>query len=338
MTDGEPEIKQAEHVSEAHPGKGILDWFWRGAALAESRRALPEPSPRTMELARRARRGADIARSVLLPTEPMEDASVRAVASELYRESAYWALCALGADSGGVSGTVYDESVWERLDEPLLAGVEHGSGSVEALRAVLRAGSFVYFAELPEGSRVLACSELEGLARLLCGKLDARARALRASYLQRGLRLGLLALLVLVGVGGALRWRDARELTAGKPWTTSSSLNGAGCTSPAQHCEQSPSFFFHTTEEANPWVEFDLGVTRSISRVRIENRRDCCSDRAVPLTVEVSTNHKDWRAVARQAEDFTTWNVSFGSTEARWVRLQTHGQRYLHLAEVLIWP
>jgi hypothetical protein len=115
-------------------------------------------------------------------------------------------------------------------------------------------------------------------------------------------------------------------------------LNGAGCVSPAQQCAQSPNFFFHTTEEANPWLEFDLGATRSISRVRIENRRDCCSDRAVPLTVEVSTDGKNWKTVARQAEDFTSWSVSFGSVEARWVRLQTHRQTYLHLAEVRIWP
>jgi F5/8 type C domain-containing protein len=339
VTDGRSEIKQAEHVSEAHRGKRVLEWFWRGAALAESRRALPEPSPRIMELALRARHSADIARSVLMPAEPIEDASIRAAASELYRESTYWALCALSADSGAGAGTVYDESIWERLDEPLLAQAVHGSERALALRALLRAGSFVYFAEQSQATRVLACSELQGLARLLCDKIDARERALRANYLQRGLRLGVLALLVLVAVVGTLlRWRDARELAAGKPWSASSSLNGVGCVSPAQQCAQSPSFFFHTTEEANPWVEFDLGVTRSISRVGIENRRDCCSDRAVPLTVEVSTNHKNWKTVARQAEDFTSWNISFDSVEARWVRLRTPRQTYLHLAEVRIWP
>jgi hypothetical protein len=338
VTDEEPEIKQAESVSRASRGKRVLEWFWQGAALAETRRALPEPSERVMKLAQRARHSADIARSILMPAEPMDDTSTRTAASELYRESVYWALCALSADSGVVASTVYDEYVWATLDLPLLARAAQASERIAPLRALLSAGSFVYFAELPQAERVLACTELQELARLLCRELDARTRALRVNYLQRGIRLGLLAVLALAFVVVALRWHDARELAAGKPWTVSSSLNGAGCVSPAQHCAQSASFFFHTTEEANPWVEFDLGETRSISSVRVENRKDCCSDRAVPLTVEVSTNHKDWKTVARQAEDFTTWKVSFGSVEARWVRLQAHRQTYLHLAEVRIWP
>ncbi|HEY1533876.1 MAG TPA: discoidin domain-containing protein [Polyangiaceae bacterium] len=335
MTDEEPEIKQAEHVSQASRGKRILDWFWQGAALAETRRALPEPSERVTQLAQRARHSADIARSILMPAEPMDDTSTRTAASELHRESVYWALCALSADSAVVAGTVYDESVWATLGEPLLARAVQAPERIALLRALLGAGSFVYFAELPQAERVLACSELQELARLLCRELDARTRALRANYLQRGIRLGLLAVLALAFVVVALRWHDARGLT---PWTVSSSLTGAGCVSPAQHCTQSPSFFFHTTAEANPWVEFDLGATRSISSVRVENRKDCCSERAVPLTVEVSTNHKDWKTVARQAEDFTTWKVSFGSVDARWVRLQAHRQTYLHLAEVRIGP
>jgi hypothetical protein len=338
VTDEQPEIKPAEPVSRAQRSKRVFEWLWRGTALAETRRVLPEPSARVTELARRARHSADIARSILLPAEPLEEASIRAAASELYRESAYWALCALSADTGVVAGTGYDESVWATLDEPLLARAVQAAERIEPLRALLRTGSFVYFAELPQAECVLACSELQQLARLLGGKLNARTRALRARYLERSWRLGLLALLALVGVVAALRLGEARELAAGKPWTVSSSLNGAGCVSPAQHCAQSPSFFFHTTEEANPWVEFDLGVTRSISRMRVENRKDCCSERAVPLTVELSTNHRNWQTVARQAEDFTSWNVSFGSAEARWVRLRTHRQTFLHLAEVRIWP
>jgi hypothetical protein len=338
VTDEEHEIKQAKHAPQAFRGRRILEWFWQGAALAETRRARPEPSERVRQLARRARHSADIARSILMPAEPMDDTSTRTAASELYRESVYWALCALSPDSGVVAGTVYDESVWATLDLPLLARAVQAPQRIAPLRALLGAGSFVYFAELPQAERVLACSELQELARLLCRELDARTRALRANYLQRGIRLGLLAALTLAFGVAALRWHDARELAARKPWTVSSSLDGAGCVSPAQHCAQSPSFFFHTTEEANPWVEFDLGTTQSVSSVRVENRKDCCSDRAVPLTVEVSTDHKDWKTVARRAENFTTWKVSFGSVDARWVRLQAHRQTYLHLAEVRIGP
>lgn len=328
---------QTEHVSQADRGKLVQGGLWSGAATPNSQGALPEPSLRSAQLARRARHYADLAQRILVPAEPSEEASLRAAASELYRQSAYWALCALAADEGGVAGTHYDDSVWDTADEALLAQVAPGSEGSARLRALLREGSFVYFAELPRAALVLACSELQRLSRLLCRKLKRRARSAQVKQVKRGVALGALALVLLAGIAVALRFRDARELIAGKPWKASS-LNGAGCASPAQRCAQGSSFFFHTNEEENPWLEFDLGATQHLSRAAIENRRDCCSDRAVPLELEVSTDHKNWRTVARQAEDFTTWNVSFDSVEARWVRLQTHRRTYLHLAEVRIWP
>ena len=305
--------------------------------MAEARRTWPEPSARRTQLAQRARHSASIARAVLAPAQPMDEASIRVAASELYWESAYWALCSLSADASDAVGTVYDATVWDGLDESLLARAVKGSERIEPLRALLRAGSFVYFAELPEAGMPLVCSELQELAQLLGRQLDVRAHALQAKLVERAWRLGLLAFVVLACVVG-LRMRAARDLAVDKPWTVSSSNGGAGCVSPAQQCEQSPSFFFHTTEEANPWVEFDLGATQSISGVKVENRRDCCTDRAIPLTVDVSTDHTSWKTVARRAEDFTTWKISFSSVEARWVRLQTKKKTYLHLAEVRILP
>jgi hypothetical protein len=337
VTEGKPEMGQTEHVSQADRGKVIQGGPWPGAATRDSREALPEPSSRSAELARRARHYADLARRVLEPAEPSEQASLQAAASELYRQSAYWALCALAAGAGGVAGSHYDDSVWDTADEALLAQVAPGSEGSARLRALLRAGSFVYFGELPQAASASACSELQRLSGLLCRQLNGRARSAQVKQLKRSAALGALALVLLAGIAVTLHFRNAHELMVGKPWKASS-LNGAGCTSPAQRCAQSPSFFFHTNEEENPWLEFDLGATQRLSRAAIENRRDCCSDRAVPLELEVSTDHKNWQTVARQAEDFTTWNVAFDSVEARWVRLQTHRRTYLHLAEVRIWP
>jgi hypothetical protein len=132
--------------------------------------------------------------------------------------------------------------------------------------------------------------------------------------------------------------RQAGELAHGRPWRASSALGSAGCKSPAQQCAASPAFFFHTAEEQNPWIEFDLGASKSVSAVQVDNREDCCSDRAFPLTVEVSTDHKSWKAVANKDEDFKSWRASFDAVDARWVRLRALKQTYLHFAGVRIFP
>jgi hypothetical protein len=96
--------------------------------------------------------------------------------------------------------------------------------------------------------------------------------------------------------------------------------------------------FFSTVEEKDPWIEFDLGKVEQISGVQAENRLDCCQDRAFPLVVEVSENHKRWKAVARRDTDFTTWRASFNPVKARWVRLRVHRTSFLHLHRVRILP
>src|SRR5690606_38479561 len=108
----------------------------------------------------------------------------------------------------------------------------------------------------------------------------------------------------------------------GKPWTTSSAFAAVSCRSPAQKCPESPSFFFHTNDEDQPWVELDLGTAQRFSSVKVKNREDCCSERAVPLVVEVSSDGKQWKQLARKNEVFTTWTAEFSPVEGRWVRLR----------------
>jgi hypothetical protein len=72
--------------------------------------------------------------------------------------------------------------------------------------------------------------------------------------------------------------------------------------------------------------------------VRVRNRRNCCSERAVPLVVEVSTDNEHWLEVTRNEQDFSEWKGSFAPVQARWVRLRVPRKTVLHLRRVRVLP
>lgn len=357
MSTGQPEsdleLGALAPPRSASRAKRIFEWFWRGAALAEKKRALGELSARATVLAQRAHSSADlalnnaefarngeVARGALVASEPLESLA-HASTSELYRQSSYWSLCALAASSDEHAGTSYDEAVWDTLDEQLLTAAAPGERA-EALRASLRAGSFVYFAELPVSEQAAISDELRKLAESLLAKVDQPTQAVQRVLQQRASRFALLLfaiLLIFMGLVWIRKIREARnDLANGVAWRTSSKQASEGCASPAQECSESPHFFFHTEEEKDPWIEFDLGGVREVSTVQIDNRVDCCSDRAIPLFVETSEDHKKWKTVTRQEAEFKTWRATFSPVKARWVRLRAHKVTFLHLVRVRIFP
>ena len=357
MTTGEPglteELPAPVAAKRASRGKRIVEWFWRGGALAETKMALPEPTARAVLLAQRAHSSADLATNTgelarsadadrgSLATPGRAAELAEASACEFYRQSSYWSLCALAARSDERAGASYVDALWDTLDEQLLTAAAPGDRA-EALRTSLRSGSFVYFAELPAAERASLFDELKRLAESLLFKVDERTRAIQHILQQRAWRLCLLLLMLLIVVAGAVWERRTREdrsdLARGAPWRASSKLEGNGCISPAQQCDESPVMFVCTREEKEPWIEFDLGGAHQISSVRIDNRVDCCLDRTIPLIVEVSENHKKWRTVARRDEEFKDWRATFAPVKARWVRLRINRVSFLHLAGVHIYP
>lgn len=319
--------------------KRIGDWFWRGSALKRLRAELPEPGAHAETFAKRAHDSVELAKNSLAPEQPGEVGS-ESNACELHRQAGYWALCALLAQKEPALRPEDSEHIWDSLSEPLLAQAASSEGRVEALRRALREGSFVYFAELSPEEQALQLSELSKLSQLLLKKLAERSVAFDAVYLQRAWRLGLLGLFALcLALTPAVLKKliEARsELSVGKPWRTSSNYQG-GCKSPAQQCPENTGYFFHTLDDATPWIEFDLGADQKISKVRVENRSDCCSDRADPLVIEVSSDQKHWRKVAHHEGDFTTWEAAFNPAKGRYLRIRLLKQGYLHFAAVHIY-
>jgi len=210
------------------------------------------------------------------------------------------------------------------------------------LHAELLGKSFADFAELDSSRQAAAAERLHAFAERLAEPL-ARPQALRERVWVARIQLlfvALVALLVFGLVGRSLKERFdlSRDLAPSASWKASSLYRECWCDSPAQSCENCPNFFFHTENEDRPSVVFDLKSVQSLSAVVIENRRDCCFERGLPLLVQVSTDEKHWKTVATRKDEFTTWRANFPSEQIRWVRLLVPNHNMLHLSRVRLLP
>jgi hypothetical protein len=215
-----------------------------------------------------------------------------------------------------------------------------GRDGLERLRAYVSKRDFEATTS-PADEREIAARTLAGIARRLIRFSERRQPRSDNVLLQRVTRTGgvLVVLLALLLAVSSLRaWYERRiDLAAGKPWQASSSYETV-CRSPLHHCGLDKDYFFHTQDESNPWLEIDLTRPQRFSQVRVTNRQDCCSERAVPLVVEVSSDRKTWREVARRAESFDEWRPRFKPQSARWVRFRVARRSLLHLSDVRVLP
>jgi hypothetical protein len=306
----------------------ILDWFWLGAR-ARALRASAERTARAEVLAKRARMSYAVAKQALTPQEPYEEDGPEAVVCEIFRQSIHWSLEARRELS----------SAGESQPTLLTSDAEE---TVRSARELV-ARSFEDFAEQGEQELAELTEKLDQCSRALLEPLPNAKLERRRLWTARLLRIGTPFLVVAVTVlavkvsGDTLE--DRRDLARGQPWKVSSTAtNVASCTSPAQDCPEASNLFFHTLEQEGPSIEFDLGEPKTISTVVVENRTDCCTDRAVPLIVELSENPGQWREVKRRTKDFDTWHARFPPTRARWVRLSVPRRTFFHLARVKILP
>ena len=128
-------------------------------------------------------------------------------------------------------------------------------------------------------------------------------------------------------------WTLGRDLAAGKPWTASSAW--VSCIPEKRNCGGLRSgVFFHTNMEHEPWLRIDLGAEHELQRVELNNRLDCCQERAVPLIVELSKDGTSFRTVARRDEVFEVWRAKFPPERARYVRIRVQRYSALHLERV----
>lgn len=322
---------------DARPGwvRRAWEWLWLGEALAAAR-AQPGPDAGRAEpaYAQRARVAFELAERVRDPIDPLRSGSALALSLSLYRQAGYWALCGLGAppERDGAFAAALDAAPVELL--------RSAAGSASELSAVRSAfeRSFVEDACEDEARLDAQVHTLRAFARALLSYVEPQA-AIDRLRVRRGVRLGSVLLLAIAALGFALGrapLMHGPDLARGKPWRASST--GLTCHPERSECGgANTKIFFHTDDERNPWVEIDLGDTQRIASIEVDNRRDCCSDRAVPLILEVSTDGARFREVARREEPFMTWRAAFDPVKARYVRARVARRSSLHLERVSVY-
>jgi hypothetical protein len=313
----------------------------------------PVLSARCSKLIGRAQLANLLADRTLRPSDPLPFPEADAVACELAREAIYWALFAQRelAPTSAPGPTqamsappdkIALATLWAEAAPELLDRAAEGLGQVERLRVELVDKSFADFAELSPEQQAATAARLHTFAERLIEPLVAPQRAQERLWVRRvQWLLAALAVLIVLGLF-AKSWKDKHDLThdlaASASWTTSSQHDECSCPSPAQSCAACPNFFFHTLADKQPWIVFDLHQVQTLSAVVVENRRDCCGERAVPLVVQVSADRKHWKTVATRKDEFDTWRADFPTEQARWVKLYVSRSDYLHLARVRLLP
>lgn len=194
-------------------------------------------------------------------------------------------------------------------------------------------------AMMSDADRERALSALKRLTMRLAAPLEERASAESRLLWTRRIRIGS----VLLVVGMLLAWRLSiafapRNLALHQPVTTTDSEPQYGVDPSHVVDGDQLNLGFHTTARPNTDLTIDLGATKSVSRVEVFNRPDCCQERAVPLSVQLSVDGRHFKTVARRTRVFQRWTVALpAKSEARFVRLLHEGHGFFHLSEVEVY-
>jgi hypothetical protein len=302
----------------------IYEWLFRASAMNEARAVLLASDDVRGGAARQAKLLVEVARRVAEPVETLPNGSRSAVLLGLYREAVGWALYA-GRPNGATSrpdlATLWNAEPPEHL---LAAGKD--PATVESVKAALVDAP----APAPLDASEEQASRARAFTEALVWELDAPQRRVDRVLGQRWIRVILAGIALIALVYGLRKLTLGPNLAADRPFRTSSSWSG--CAADAS-CR---GLLFHTDPENNPWAVVDLGAPKSIHRVEVTNRGDCCGERSVPLIVELSNDNVHWTEVAKREAEFSSWTAKFPRQTARYVKLRVPRQTVFHLEDVAV--
>ena len=283
--------------------------------------------------ARTARRLARAA----LPVNDVPQGGRRTIADLLYREAARRCVCVM-LECDTPSDV---EQALVALSPAELAAHAGGPQRAVVIRRLFRGqaptdGHADVQAPQPDEATVLK-SVADALIRR--GVRDVR------EYPRLLAQIGFRWLLVVTGVAalsGAVfalsplrRLWTSKDLLAGATWKASSAEPGQGAVEGGLPPPAGGLFFFHTGLDESPSLEIEIpGPPVPVSRVVVDNRTDCCGARALPLSIELSTDRVTWDEVARRSTLFERWSVRFTPRTAHWIRLRVLRRSNLHLQNV----
>ncbi|HWA72229.1 MAG TPA: discoidin domain-containing protein [Polyangiaceae bacterium] len=317
----------------------FFGWFWCSSEFAEARAALAKQSDAERRYRTRCKQAMTFARRASEPNFADGGGNPDAVACELYREAVYWALLTLRAHEFDSSVTpAFPELVEEPQARALLG---KALAETSPVRELFSRTDFVDISARTPAEQSQALFLMRETAERLQLLVEQPESRLGTLWLRRLVRVSVVFFVLGCLAASVFTLRELREqradLAHGKNWRASSSAV-SGCTSPQQDCDDSPSFFVHTSEEKDPWVEIDLETPTDFSSVRVINRRDSYQERTSPIVIEVSADQTHWKPIARHEGTFRTWKVDVGKQHARYVRVRAVGFKMLHLGAIRILP
>lgn len=311
-----------------------IEWIFVTDALREARARFRRDEAARGAALQQARLLAEIAGRIAEPAEPLPPGNRVPIIMRLLRDGVALALTAgkPGAEptaeaAAGATPPVIEAPdlalTWNATPDGVLRDAAENPDELSAVKAAL----------LPGASPAVATDEAVARTRAFLERLlwnaDAPRRRVEALLIQRWLRIiaaAVVLALLAVGIRVALHGKNVLE---GKPFTVSSNWSG---------CASDPScdgvLLFHTNNENEPWVIFDLQKPTTIHEIDVTNRLDSYQERALPLVAEVSSDRQHWKEVGRRTEAFTTWTDTFPATSARYIRLKVPRVSTLHLKAV----
>lgn len=94
--------------------------------------------------------------------------------------------------------------------------------------------------------------------------------------------------------------------------------------------------FFHSNLEMRPHIDLDFGRPIRVRKVRIENRRDCCGERALPLDVKAVGKNGE-RFLCQRRAPFDSWTCQAGGVRTSRLRIEVPGTSMLHLRSIEVY-
>ena len=181
---------------------------------------------------------------------------------------------------------------------------------------------------------------LDRAEQCLTVPLDHADKQRRRTKIRSWIRVGTVAAVALFCLeffGPKLsRLSRAQNIALHRP-TEVSSMSGEGTHGAELVDGITDNLGFHTNSEPNPYVVIDLGASRRFDKIVVFNRADCCQERAIPLSVDVSDDGTTFRNIANRYAIFEEWTVKGLHEKGRYVRFQLKATQYFHLAEVEIY-
>jgi len=308
--------------------KNLLGSLLVTDALRDARRRFQDDEAVRGPALQQARLLGEIAGRVAEPAEPLPPGDRAPVILRLLRDAVTQVLSTATAAAPAGEGAAAPEApgfeqVWDQAPEEMLREAAETPADVAVIRETLRPAGAV-----KPGDEQAVTRARTFLDRLLWNA-DAPRRRVESLLIQRALRVaGALVVLVLVGAGIRVL-AHGKNLLEGKPFSVSS--NWSGCATDST-CEGV--LLFHTNNENEPWVIFDLQKPTTLHEIEVTNRQDSYQERAVPLVAELSTDRVHWKEVGRRADVFSTWTIKFPPTAVRYIRLKVARVSTLHLKAV----